>query len=257
MLAVTDRRAIAAAVLLASLTGCGGSSGAGPETRPPAVAGGVSVWEIPADPAEGGLASILNAESAVEVRIGGVLTVDGEQLAIDLLLHRSGAMRLEARDGELVMVSDGARLLTRRGEDRVEEAAWRPPTARRGRPDLAISPFDLGAALLPAPWPDLVEGGARVATARTPEGTWVSLLDDSPGGDLVTRRRALVRPADGVVAVRESYDADGAIERVVEWLEPGRLVEIRRPRAGSVVRLRVDALEREPARDRDAYRVDR
>jgi hypothetical protein len=44
---------------------------------------------------------------------------------------------------------------------------------------------------------------------------------------------------------------------VVEWPEPGRVVVIRRPQAGTVVRLTLESVERDPALTRHAYRFER
>jgi hypothetical protein len=241
--------------LLAGLIGCGGTSGPGPETTPHTGAAS-ALWIASPLPARERLLAILNAETAVDLRAVGRLTVGTSDLAVELLLNRSGAMRLTTGDGGLLMVSSGARLRTFRGERSEEAPAWRSPVASSDRPDLAISPFDLVAALLPAPWPDPGAGDGRVALSRVPEGTWVTLLDDAESPEPLVRRRALVAAGGERVTVRESYDA-GQLERVVEWPEPGRVVVIRRPQAGTVVRLTLESVERDPALTRHAYRFER
>lgn len=233
------------------VTACGSTAGPPPAGASAAGQRIESGWHPPAVPSGEDLRSALQGESAVTVRVRGRLVVFAapreRAFDVELLLSRSGAMRLQATGGgrDFLMVSDGARLWTWIGEEEREQAeAWRAPRPDPDRPDASISAFDLVAALLPSAWPDPADTGTPSVTVVEPEGIWVSQLRETPAGRWSVAQRVLLGPS-GVMR-RESYDDAGALARRIDWAAPGRTVTISRPQAATRVRLEIGALERDP-----------
>jgi hypothetical protein len=230
-----------------AIVACGGG-GAGPRTAPAPRTSPSAAWipQAGLDPATAQRA--LDGESATTLHVIGRLVADGGAVPVDLVLTRSGAMRLQATDGSgQAVVSNGSRLWVAAAGRVAEAEAWSVTVEGSGDLLGALSPFDLLEALLPAPWPLLGEERSATSTARTPEGLWLSTLTSTAAGPQTVHRRALLDPVDGRVLRRERYDHAGNLEVAIEGVAAaGGSLSIERPQQGARLTLQIDTLVRDP-----------
>jgi hypothetical protein len=186
-----------------------------------------------------------------EVLVGSTASGEagvGEAFAVDLLVARSGAMRLVAPGLGFGMYSDGASLWTIAGDTSGRQEAWRAVAFVTAEPYRALSPFNLAEAFLPTPWTRSESEDGGLSIAAVPAGIWVSERAPSRGRVTRVRRRALLSHDGARVLRRERYDAAGQLDLVVDLpAMAGDPLRITSPRSGVVVSFSLTSLTRDPA----------